>query len=104
MKKTAFYISSILFLFALIGCSTIVNTSDITDAYEIIYDMEHPMDIQKSGLIESVSLISLQDSSVYIGEISKIEALDTLICIQDKNNKYVYIFSDKGKHISTISG
>lgn len=65
--------------------------------------MEHPMDIQKSRLIESVSLISLQDSSVYIGEISKIEALDTLICIQDRNNKYVYIFSDKGKHISTIS-
>ncbi len=104
MKKTAFYISSILFLFALIGCSTIVNTSDITDAYEIIYDMEHPMDIQKSGLIESVSLISLQDTSVYIGEITKIEALDTLICIQDKNNKCIYIFSDKGKHISTISG
>ena len=98
MKKTTFYISLFLLLFTLEGCSTTANTS------EIIYEMDHPVDIQKSGLIKDVSLISLQDTSVYIGDIIKVDALDTLIYILDKYKKGIYIFSDKGKHVSTISG
>ncbi len=97
MKKTAFYISFFLLLFTLAGCSTTANTS------EIIYDMDHLVDIQKSGLIKDVSLVSLQDTSVYIGDITKVDALDTLIYILDQNKKGIYIFSDKGKYVSTIS-
>ncbi len=97
MKKTAFYISFFLLLFTLAGCSTTANTS------EIIYDMDHLVDIQKSGLIKDVSLVSLQDTSVYIGDIIKVDALDTLIYILDQNKKGIYIFSDKGKYVSTIS-
>ncbi len=97
MKKTAFYISLFLLLFTLAGCSTTANTS------EIIYDMDHLVDIQKSGLIKDVSLVSLQDTSVYIGDITKVDALDTLIYILDQNKKGIYIFSDKGKYVSTIS-
>ncbi len=97
MKKTTFYISLFLLLFTLAGCSTTANTS------EIIYDMDHLVDIQKSGLIKDVSLVSLQDTSVYIGDITKVDALDTLIYILDQNKKGIYIFSDKGKYVSTIS-
>ncbi len=97
MKKTVFYISLFLLLFTLAGCSTTANTS------EIIYDMDHLVDIQKSGLIKDVSLVSLQDTSVYIGDITKVDALDTLIYILDQNKKGIYIFSDKGKYVSTIS-
>ncbi len=97
MKKTAFYISFFLLLFTLAGCSTTANTS------EIIYDMDHLVDIQKSGLIKDVSLVSLQDTSVYIGDITKVDALDTLIYILDQNKKGIYIFSDKDKYVSTIS-
>ncbi len=97
MKKTAFYISFFLLLFTLAGCSTTANTS------EIIYDMDHLVDIQKNGLIKDVSLVSLQDTSVYIGDITKVDALDTLIYILDQNKKGIYIFSDKGKYVSTIS-
>ncbi len=65
--------------------------------------MDHLVDIQKSGLIKDVSLVSLQDTSVYIGDITKVDALDTLIYILDQNKKGIYIFSDKGKYVSTIS-
>ncbi len=85
-------------LCAMCGCATMAYTSETS------YDMDHPVDIQKSGLIKDVSLISLQDTSVYIGDIIKVDALDTLICILDQNKKGIYIFSDKGKCVSTISG
>ena len=98
MKKIVFYISFAFILHALASCTSSYNLS------EIKWDMDHPVDIQKSGLIKDVSLISLQDTSVYIGDIIKVDALDTLIYILDKYKKGIYIFSDKGKHVSTISG
>ena len=97
MNKIIFYISFAFILHALASCTSSYNLS------EIRYDMDHPVDIQKSGLIKDVSLISLQDTSVYISDIIKVDALDTLIYILDKHRKSIYIFSDKGKHVSTIS-
>ena len=47
MKKTTFYISLFLLLFTLEGCSTTANTS------EIIYEMDHPVDIQYISAISS---------------------------------------------------
>ena len=71
---------------------------------EVKFDLNTVKSIHDSGLITHVSLISLQQTEVTIGKISKIEVLDSLLYLLDESSKSVHIFTDAGRYVNTISG
>lgn len=78
--------------------------SEPIDSYvQVQADLEHTNSIFNENIIDSVSVISLQDSSVMIQSIDKIYEKDTLLYVLDKQRSILIIYNQKGKYIATIS-
>lgn len=60
-------------------------------------------DINESRIITDVDIVSLQETPIAMGHISKMETLDSLIYLMDKKKNSLYILTKSGKYIHAIS-
>lgn len=93
-------------LFAILSILLLTNCT-VTKIEPAIWNVECDFskisDVNDSGIITDVNIVSLQDTSVYLNEINKIAILDTIVYLLDKEKNSLYVFSNNGKYIHTIS-
>lgn len=66
--------------------------------------LESPSSIHASGLVKSVEIVSLDDDSVTMGEITRIVRNGELLYLLDKEQgKSVHVYTLDGRHVSTIA-
>lgn len=93
-------------LFAILSILLLTNCT-VTKIGPAIWNVECDFskisDVNDSGIITDVNIVSLQDTSVYLNEINKIAILDTIVYLLDKEKNSLYVFTNNGKYIHTIS-
>lgn len=78
-------------------------TRPSVDMVIIKCDLDDISGIHESGLINDVEIVQLQDTNVYITQISKVESMDSNLYILDSKRDVIHIFTEEGKYINTIS-
>ncbi|MDY3063756.1 MAG: 6-bladed beta-propeller [Bacteroidaceae bacterium] len=97
MKYYSIFFLSVLFVLPFYSCSKI-------EVRQLKFNLNEISSIHKSDVISDVEIYSLQDSTVTLGSIEKVELLDSIIYLQDMSTNSLHIFSLEGNHINTISG
>lgn len=83
----------------MIGC----NEHHESDLVTIHVDVDRVSNIHETHIIKDVKLVTLQDSVDMVGDIYKIETMDSCLYLLDESGSTVHIYTMNGKHINTIS-
>jgi hypothetical protein len=102
MKCRIIYI--LLFLLSL-GCGQKQNTKWVEASIKLYpVDPSKAEKIYASAIFDSIVYIPLESSNeVVVGEISKLEIVDSLFYILDTKAKTIWCFNQKGKYINKIA-
>ena len=69
----------------------------------VFADLNKAKPLSDADIIDSVDIISLQGTDQWIQRIDKVVEFDSLLYVMDQRNKALYVFSQTGRHLSTIS-
>lgn len=92
---------SLLFCLSVIFCVSCAENE--IEPTTIECDFNNISDINESKIITDVNIVSLQETPIIMSSINKMETLDSLIYLLDKNKNSLHIFTKNGKYIHTIS-
>lgn len=102
LKTSSVCLLLVLGCIAAVTIATVVGTKT-TQSNVVSANLTNIQPLSDIDIIDSVDIISLQNTDKWIQKIDKVAEFDSLLYIMDRKSKALHVFTQSGSYISTIS-